>query len=228
MKLQRDAFEEHFRSYRKYLSSEIHRFCDSASVYRQISERTHDYLPELNLAPAFFHTVEDALFTMIVLWADKLFDEKGERGLFNFLTLVEYNRDWMTTAELQRRRGYVDGHWMLQNRTPITAQSIQHDRESIRSLGILKSVRIRRDKFHGHFDKDYFFDRARLRDEAPLQWKDLKEATRMIGTMLNAYSADFDGELLSWKTMNIGDLEHLLRAARRGSGKNARSDRRPA
>lgn len=217
MKLERDAFEEHFRNYRKYLRAEIHRFYDSASVYRQISERTHDHLAELNLAPAFFHTVEDAIFTTIVLWADKLFDEKGERGLFNFLAFIEYNREWMTTAELQRRRGYPDGHWMLQNRIPITAKSIEEDREKIRFLSALKSIRIRRDKFHGHFDKDYFFDRARLQDEAPLRWADLDEAAAAMGTMLNDYSVDFDGEMFSWKTMNIDDLKHLLRAARRGS-----------
>ena len=154
MKLQRDAFEEHFRNYRKYLRMEIHRFCDSASVYRQISERTQDHLAELNLAPGFFRTVEDSLFTTIVLWADKLFDEKGERGLFNFLTFIEYNREWLTTAELQRRRSYPDDHWMLQNRIPITAALIDADRQKIRDLTALKSIRIRRDKFHGHFDKD--------------------------------------------------------------------------
>jgi len=221
MKLQREAFEDHFRNYRKHLSTEIHRFCDSASVYRQISERTHDHLEELNLAPAFFHTVEDSLFTTIVLWADKLFDEEGERGLFNFLTFVEYNRDWLTTTELQRRRGYPDGHWMLQGRAPITATSIEVDREKIRSLAALKSIRIRRDKFHSHFDKDYFFDRARFQDEAPLHWKDLDDASQVMGVMLNDYSVDFDGEMFSWKTMNIDDLRHLLRTAARGRQKHA-------
>jgi len=216
MKMQRDAFDEYFRQYRTHLRSEIHRFCDCASVYRQISERTKDYLPELNLAPAFFSTAEDALFTMIVLWADKLFDEKGERGLFSFLTFIEYNRKWMTPEELQRRRSYPDDHWMLQNRIPITAESIEEDRRKIRSLSALKSIRIRRDKFHGHFDKDYFFDRAKLKQEAPLAWKDLDDATEVMGDMLNDYSADFDGELFSWKTMNISDLTELLRAARKG------------
>src|SRR4051812_21415232 len=109
MKLQREQFEERFRKYRDSLSHEIHRFVDAASVFRQISERTADHLDQLNLAPAFFHTVEDALFTTIVLWADKLFDEKGERGLFDFLTFVEYNRNWLSVSELQRRKGYPDG-----------------------------------------------------------------------------------------------------------------------
>lgn len=217
MQMQRDEFEDHFRKYRKYLSAEIHRFYDSASVYRQISERTNDHLRELNLAPAFFHTVEDSLFTTIVLWADKLFNEKGERGLFNFLTFIEYNRQWMNTAELQRRRSYPDDHWMLKGRVPITPKSIEEDREKIRSLAALKSIRIRRDKFHSHFDKDYFFDRARLQEEAPIRWMDFDEAGKVMGGMLNDYSVDFDGEMFSWKTINIDDLGALLRAAARGS-----------
>ena len=221
MQLQRDEFEDQFRKYRKYLSMEIHRFWDGASVYRQISERTQDHLAELNLAPAFFRTVEDSLFTTVVLWADKLFDEKGERGLFNFLTLIDYNRRWMDISELKRRRSYPDDHWMLNGRTPITAKTIEADREKIRSLAALKSMRIRRDKFHGHFDKDYFFDRARLQDEAPIRWMDLHEAGEVMGGMLNDYSVDFDGEMFSWETIGIDDLSHLLRAAARGRQRRA-------
>lgn len=216
MKLQREEFEEQFRDYRKYLGDEIHRFVDAASVFRQIDERTRDHLAELNLAPAFFGVVEDALFTMIVLWGNKLFDEKGERGLFNFLVFVEYNRDWLAIAELQRRRNYPEGHWMLEARIPITAATIDEDRAKIRELEVLRSIRLRRDKFHGHFDKDYFFDRARFSKEAPITWEGVEKAGEVMGRILNDYSVDFDGEMFSWKTINIDDLGFLLEAAARG------------
>lgn len=219
--MQRDEFEQHFADYRKYLRDEIQRFRDSVAVYRQIQERKADHLEAINLAPAFFGVVEGALFTTIVLWADKLFDEKGERGLFNFLTFVEYNRKWLSTQELQRRRNYPDEHWMLQGRTPITAESIEQDREKIRSLEALKSFRLRRDKFHGHFDKDYFFDRERFDQEAPIRWKDLEAAGDVMGAMLNGYSVDFDGAMYSWDTINIDDLGVLLRIADRGRRANA-------
>lgn len=148
-----------------------------------------------------------------MLWADKLFDERGERGLFNFLTVVEYNRDWLTTDELKRRRGYPDGHWMLKDRIPITSESIEADRLQIRSLAALRSIRIRRDKFHGHFDKEYFFDRSRLHSEAPITWAELNEAGDVMGKMLNDYSVDFDGQMFSWKAPD--DLGRLLKAAAR-------------
>ncbi len=109
--MRREEFQQHFSDYRKYLREEIHRFRDCVAVYRQIQERKTDMLEVINQSPAFFGIAESALFTSIVLWGDKLFDEKGERGLFNFLTFVEYERKWLTTAELQRRKGYPDGHW---------------------------------------------------------------------------------------------------------------------
>lgn len=213
MKLSRDEFELQFEKYRESLRHEIHCFRDSASVLRQISDRTQDHLSEINLAPGFFHVVEDALFTTVVLWADKLFDERGERGLFNFLAFVEHNRDWLSIEELKRRKGYPDDHWMLKNRIPITAKSIDADRLKIRSLAALRSIKIRRDKFHGHFDKEYFFDRSRLSAEAPITWTELDEAGNVMGGMMNDYSVDFDGAMFAWNAPK--DLGRLLDAARR-------------
>lgn len=211
MKLQRDEFEQLFEKYRESLRHEIHCFRDSASVFRQISDHTVDHLAEINLAPGFFHVVEDALFTTIVLWADKLFDERGERGFFNFLAFVEHNRAWLATEELKRRKGYPDGHWMLKDRVPITAKSIEVDRLKIRSLAALSSIKIRRDKFHGHFDKEYFFDRSRLHSEAAITWTELNEAGDVMGAILNDYSVDFDGAFYSWNAPD--DLRRLLNAA---------------
>ena len=219
MKLQREEFEQQYERYRDNLRHEVHRFRDAASVLRQINERLADHLPEVNLAPGFFHVVEDSLFTTVVLWADKLFDERGQRGFFNFLSFVEHNRDWLTTAELKRRKAYPDDHWMLKNRVPITFESIEADRTQIRSLAALRSIRLRRDKFHGHFDKDYFFDRSRLHTEAPITWVDLIEAGDVMGRMLNDYSVDFDGVMFSWE--GPADLDALLEAAARRRSANA-------
>lgn len=215
MKLARREFERLFVEYRDNLRSETHCFRDSVSVLGQITEHTNDHLREINLAPGFFHIVESALFNTVILWADKLFDERGERGFFNFLSLVEYNRDWLTVKELQRRKGYPDGHWMLQNRIPITVASINADREKIDALAALPSIRLRRDKFHGHFDKEYFFDRSRLQNEAAVTWADLQEAGEVMGTMLDDYSVDFDGVFHSWEAPK--DLRRLLHAAHVGA-----------
>lgn len=216
----RSEFDQHFKSYRSNLREEVLRFRGYVAVYRRIQERKNDQLEAINLAPAFFQVVESALFSSIVLWADKLFDEKGDRGLFNFLTFIEHNRKWLSIKELQARRQYPDDHWMLKDRTPITLKSINEDREKIRTLESIKSFKIRRDKFHGHFDKEYFFDRKRLDEEAPLRWSDLDSAGDVMGKIINDYSVDFDGLSYAWDPINIDDLDILLSRAHRGRAKN--------
>lgn len=217
--MNRSEFYEYFAKYRSSLREEVLRFRGYVAVYRRLQERKNDQLEAINLAPAFFQVVESALFSGIVLWADKLFDEKGERGLFNFLTFIEHNRKWLTVKELQVRRQFPDDHWMLKDRTPITLKSINADREKIRSLESVKSFKIRRDKFHGHFDKWYFFDRKRLSDDAPLRWGDLESAGDVMGSIINNYSVDFDGKSYVWEPINIDDLDFLLDRARRGMAK---------
>lgn len=211
-----DEFDAQFTLYRQWLREEIHRYRDAVAVLRCLHDRTMDHLAEINLAPGFFRTADSALFTLIVLWADKLLDEHADRGMFNFLTFVEYNRKSLSPKQLQRRRQYPDDHWMLEGRKPITLKQINGDRAKINDLPCLKSFKIRRDKFHGHFDKEYFFDRAKLSVDAPLKWDDLYEAGQLMGRMLNAYSVDFDGSTYSWNTLNIDDLGSLLAAAKRG------------
>lgn len=218
--MKRSEFDEHFIAYRTNLREEILRFRGYVSVFRRIQERKQDHLDAINLAPAFFQVVESALFSGIILWGDKLFDEKGERGLFNFLTFVEHNRKWLSPKELQVRRQYSDDHWMLKDRIPVTLKSIEQDRQRIRELESVKNFKIRRDKFHAHFDSDYFFDRSKLDRDAPLRWRDLDEAADVMSQLINDYSVDFDGVSYAWDPINIDDLDALLSRAKRGRVKN--------
>ena len=65
--------ETGFEQYRESLKQEVTRLACFIRVYRLLHERRADRLDELNIAPGFFLTVEDALFSAIVLWIDKLF-----------------------------------------------------------------------------------------------------------------------------------------------------------
>ena len=121
--MKRAEFDDHFTANRVNLREEVIRFRGFVRELRRTQDSENDHLETINLAPAFFQVVKSALFSGIVLWGDKLFDEKGERGFFNFLTFVEHNRRWLSTKELQIRRRYPDGHWMLEHRTPITLKS---------------------------------------------------------------------------------------------------------
>lgn len=212
----REEFDHRFSQYRQHLGEEVARLHSYASVFLGIQERKTDYLEEINLAPAFFQVTESALFSGIILWIHKLLDEKGQRGLFDFLDFVRRHRRWLTVEELQRRGGYNDGHWCLAGREEVTAESIDEDRQRLRGLAGLASIRRRRDKFHGHFDRVYFFDREEIGRDAPILRPELEGILATIGEVLNSYSADFDGVMRSWRHLNIGDLEVLLGSARRG------------
>jgi hypothetical protein len=202
--------EQKFEEYREYLHQEASRLASYVALYRRLHELRSERLAEMNTAPGFFQVVIDALFSVIVLWVHKMFDERSERGLANFLTFCEYNRQLFELKELKRRKNYPDGHWMLKNRKPVTIDSINEDRERIKKLESLPSFKLRRDKFHAHFDKKYFFDRQKLAHEAPLKWSDLTEVVETMKDIINGYSADYDGSLYAVEPINVTDVGHLL------------------
>lgn len=202
--------ERKFEEYREYLRQEATRLASYIALYRRLHELRAERLDEMNIAPAFFQVVLDALFSVIVLWVDKMFDEQSERGLANFLTFCEYNREIFELKELQCRKNYPDGHWMLKNRKPVTIETINEDKERIRKLESLPSFKLRRDKFHAHFDKKYFFDRKKLAQEAPLKWADLTQVVEVMKDIINGYSADYDGNLYALEPINVIDVGYLL------------------
>jgi AbiU2 len=206
----RSDAESYFEKYREYLLGELGRLASYVRLYRRLHERKTDRLKEMNIAPAFFSTTIDALFSAIVLWVDKLFGKRSERGLLNFLTFVEQNRELFDIRELQRRKNYPDDHWMLQDREPVTFATIQKDRQRITDFKPLKSFKLRRDKFQAHFDKEYFFERDKLPEDAPLTWGDLEQVVQLGKEILNSYSADYDGSTHAVEPINAGDVDHLL------------------
>src|SRR5260370_5716372 len=89
------------------------------------------------------------------------------------------------------------------------------DREAITNFEPLKSFRLRRDKFHAHFDKRYFFDRSKIAEDAPLKWSDLDKAIELLKDTLNQYSGAYDGEVFHIEPLNANDLNYLLDCLRK-------------
>jgi hypothetical protein len=207
--LKDEKVQEKFEQYRKYLNEEAKRLARYVRVFRLLHERRADRLDEMNIAPAFFSIVTDALFCAIVLWIDKLLAKDSERGIWNLLTFVEHHLPIFSVEALKRRRDLPDGHFLL-NRPEIDLSTIEQDRSMIDGFAALEDVKLRRDKFQAHFDKKYFFDRERIANEAPLNWSDLDRALEIIGDVLNRYSAAYDGEVSHLEPLNAGDLNYLL------------------
>lgn len=203
------SFDTQFNEYREQLHAELRRLVSYASVYRRLYERKADRIREMNIAPAFFGTTIDALYSGIIIWAHKLFDSRGQRGFWDFLSLVEDNRAEFTVAALKARRNYIDGHWML-NRTDITCDDIQTFREEIQASEALKRIKLRRDKYYAHFDKAYFLSKAQFAEDAPLEWIELDNLLELGRKIVNECSVAFDGKSYSVEPLNIHDVDRLL------------------
>ena len=200
--------EKKFEEYRHYLVYEAMRLASFIALFRKLYERRVDRLEQMNIAPAFFGVVTESLLSSTILWVDKLFDKRGERSIFNFLKFIEHNKNILTVEQLKRRKNYPADHWML-DRDPITLETISQHRDLIQRLGCLQNFRTLRNKFYAHFDKEYFFDREHMADEAP-KWIDLEKVIDVISDVINCYSAAYDGQLYVLKSENINDLDYLL------------------
>lgn len=209
--------EKRFERYRDNLRREVGLLADYVNLFRRLHERSGSYRFEINSAPTFFSLVTKSVFSTIILWADKLLDEKGQRGIFDFLKFIEANTGVFSIEKLKRRRNFPDSHWLLERRRKegeITASQVARHRGRLSKLRCLKSLRTRRDKYHAHFDKKYFFDLDRLGLDAPIALKDFENAVKALWTVVNKYSAAYDGKSYEPTSANINDLDHILYAIR--------------
>jgi len=208
-KVEREKKEKEFREYRQYLSQEITTLASWIAIFRRLHTRRADRLDEMNIAPCFFGTVLDALYSGIILWVDKLLGDRSERGLLDFLSFVKKNIELFKVSELKRRKGCPAGYWLLR-REEITRETVEEDEHRIGNMRCLNSVKTRRDKYHAHFDKKYFFDRKQLTQAAPLKFGDLKGIVATVQEVLNKYSSQFDGEEYRIEPVDVNDVDYVL------------------
>jgi len=111
-----DEFEEQFKNFHTKLVDEIVKLNGYIKILKRFEERKSDRLDQINVAPCFFRLTSASLFTSIILWVSNIFDDRSERGLHKFLSFTQPHLKYLSVAELKRRRGYPDGHWMLDSR----------------------------------------------------------------------------------------------------------------
>ena len=209
--------EKQFEKYRDNLRREVGLLADYVDLFHRLHQGRKKYPFEINSAPAFFSLVAMSVFTAIILWTDKLLDEKGQRGIFDFLKFIETNTHVLSIERLKCRRKFPDNHWVLKGRRKegeITARRVAKDRECLKNLGCLKNLKTRRDRYHAHFDKKYFFEPERLASDAPIALRDFRKAVKALWTIVNKYSAAYDSKFYESTAANITDLDHILRTLR--------------
>lgn len=225
--------EARFLDYLQAFRREGQRLVMLMAVYRFLHEQRHDNLDALNVAPAFFQTVLIALREAIILTAHKMV--VGGRGdevsLGTFLNFVSANLGLFSTEAFRTRRKLKENAWQIRRHQAPTPEAVRGDRRRLTRLTVVQSLKILRDKYHAHFDRDFFFEPARLGESAPLRWQDLMEIGSTVEEILNRYSAAFDGNVLAFEPMNALDVEHVidaLRAWHNRPSRRARSGSRPA
>jgi AbiU2 len=205
--------EKRFEKYRDNLRREVGLLADYLHLFRGLHKHRKKYRFEIDSAPAFFSLITKSVFSTIILWADKLLDEKGQRGIFDFLKFIEANVAIFAIERLKRRRNFPDDHWVLQGRHKIGEITIKHvakDLKRLKSLGCLQGLKTRRDRYHAHFDKKYFFNLQRLASDAPIALRDLGNAVKALSSIVNKYSSAYDGKIYEMTSSNINDFEYIL------------------
>lgn len=177
-----DGADALFRAYRAAFRREAQRLGMFVALYRYLHERRHDRLDELNLAPAFFQTVLTALRSGIVTWSHKFLvgGSRQEVSMGTFLNFVGQNLPIFSTEAFRNRRGLPADAWQVAEHVPPSTEVVRLDRRRLAGLTALPSLRVLRDKFHAHFDPQYFLRPEELEEGAPLTWAELTEIRRVI------------------------------------------------
>jgi len=204
--------DDYFKKYRKHLSDEVIKLSGFISIYRTLNEKKNDRLDAMNFAPAFFGNVITSLYTSIVLWTSKLFDPKSERGFVDLMNFAESNIGLFSKSKFMTRNSVKKDYWLFKTGgwKALSVQEIQAHRTEIANCEALNNIHHQRDKFHAHFDKEYFFNRGKMNEDAPVTWNNLEEIRALMDKILNRYSSAFDGSGLSITAVNIEDVSGLL------------------
>jgi hypothetical protein len=207
--MQIEEFEEQFISFHTKLVDECIKLNAYIKILKRIEERKRDRLEQINIAPVFFQITCASLFTSIVLWVSNIFDDRSQRGIHKFLSFVQPHLRYLSINELKRRKGYQDGHWMLE-REELTNTDIEEDFAKLKQLDVIEKFKLHRDKYHAHFDKEYFFKQGALNEEAPITWAEIEPLPRVALDILNKYSAYYDGSLNTADYIGIHDIDSIL------------------
>lgn len=209
---ERKKFDISFEQYRQALYEESLRLISTIRLYVHVNRKLSDRAEEFSIANTFFTYVLSSFFTTIVVWTDKLLNPRrnNERNYLNFLSMIENNRQYFSTENYRLRRNLPLEFWSVKQHVPITYEMIKEHRIRIENLNFMKFIALRRDKFHAHFDKEYFTQKEKLSDDAPIKWSDLDEVIKLIDEVFNRYSVAFDGGGWSFDVVNLYDIDGVV------------------
>ncbi len=134
---------------------------------------------EADLAPVIFLPVMESLLVDSVISLAKLYEQRSDRNLNEFLKFVETN-----LGNLVWTRG------------SITQQQIDAQRQSIASKQTaVKNILAQRNKYFAHHDEEFFVDADKLEEVYPLSIDDVEELVRTAQGINNAHNLALSGSI---------------------------------
>ena len=155
----------------------------------------------LNQFVAFFRYAEDAFLTDIILTLTKIYDVSADakRSLFHYLKLVRDN-----FGQLESKNSEFTVSTVNLQLAEIEARRVQ-----------LETLKIHRDKWRAHHDKQYFDRPAKLDEEAPLNVDDLRQLVEVAKQILWTHHGAFDDIEMVMRLGNADDLTRLMQLLQR-------------
>ncbi|WP_116812404.1 hypothetical protein [Steroidobacter cummioxidans] len=117
-----------------------------------------------------------ALYSDITFSIFRLFDTGGGRNIYHFLSHARDNLESIAWTE------------------PLTPADIdRHDKILEDVFGAKENLRKRRNKFFGHYDKDYFYEPDLINESFPFSNDDAKALVRALQTIISDHKRALTG-----------------------------------
>ena len=171
-------------------------------IYKYLQNCTKDNrIDALNVAPAFFRNIQEALLTDVILGLDKLYaaEKDAKRSLIQYLKQVKIHFRALEPAK-----------------SNFSIDLIEHQLVQIeKAQPLLKNLKVHRNKFYAHHEAKYFDNRYKLNEDAPLSTDDLTKLVDLAKGILH----DHHGGLLDveriMRVINADDVSFVIKSIQR-------------
>lgn len=208
--------EEQFLKYHDRLRDELNRAYTHHEICKTLKMLTSSYLNEINTAPSFWGLTIDAHLFATIMSINRFIDEHARAfRMKTFFTFIEKNFNIFSDEAYEKRlrnKGYDDQdciYW-LKNRTKVTHDIIERDKETIENLPA-RNLKDWRDKKLAHIDEIYVLTDATVSQESPITSADIDQIIGTLHDVLNRYSSAYDGSGWAIGAPAAGTSDQIVR-----------------
>jgi hypothetical protein len=206
------SFDSQYRAFLCALQDEITRVESQLSALVHLSNRSVE-ATYIEYAPVMFVVVRDALMVAVFITLARAFERNSDRSIFKLLnfTLSNYDKiSWQRAPWASSARGRSGGPNM-----PPEWWINKQKQDLARYAHLIDRLKVQRDKFFAHNDKEYFGNHEALSEEHGLGPADLVEMVRAAQRVLGEHEEAFSGSgRVSQAEMTAIHLDNLLRSAK--------------